>query len=354
MFKRSAISRPRDITLGPDGALWFTNQGSLMFPKLHKNPIGRITTTGGVRSYPARGLKVAFAITTGRGKTLSFTSSNAHTIGAITTGGTVTTRTVATTPLGIARAPDGELWFTTGARGRSIGRMSADGQIRRYTDPRPDAIDFPYAITAGPDGALWFTNNNSIGRISTDGDIRIYTAPGLDFPWMITTGPDGALWFTDADADAIGRISTDGAIRTFTDPAIDGPSGITAGPDGALWFTTNDAALFSSNDSIGRISTDGHIRTFTDPGIRGPVAIAAGSDGALWFTNASRLDSIGRITTDGRIRIFTDPSLEQPVAIAADPTAPCGSRTRVTSTTAQGRSDGSAWTATSAATPAPA
>jgi len=67
------VSRPRDITVGADGALWFTNQGSLWFPKLNKNPIGRITVTGAISSYPVAGLRSAFAIVAGRNNSLWFT-----------------------------------------------------------------------------------------------------------------------------------------------------------------------------------------------------------------------------------------------------------------------------------------
>ena len=120
-------------------ALWFTNQGSIWYPKLHKNPIGRITTDGVLRSYPVKDVKGAFAITAGPGKTLWFTSSKAHTIGQITTGGAVTTHTVATKPLGIADAADGALWFTT--VDDSIGRISTTGRRPQLHRPQHRCAD---------------------------------------------------------------------------------------------------------------------------------------------------------------------------------------------------------------------
>ena len=133
MFERTAVSRPRDITLGSDGALWFTNQGALLYPELGR-PDRAHRRRERCRSYQANGLEGAFAITVGPGKTLWFTSSKAQTIGEVTTAGAVTMHTVTTGPLGIVLAADGALWFTSKGDD-SIGRIGTDGRIRTFTDP---------------------------------------------------------------------------------------------------------------------------------------------------------------------------------------------------------------------------
>jgi virginiamycin B lyase len=43
VYTNSGIDEPGSITVGPDGAPWFTNYGS--------NSIGRITTSGKVTNY---------------------------------------------------------------------------------------------------------------------------------------------------------------------------------------------------------------------------------------------------------------------------------------------------------------
>ena len=78
------IRSPIAMVAGPDGALWFTNNGW----------IGRITTSG-VLSYYAD-------------------PSIAH-------------------PDGIAVGPDGALWFTDD--NNSIGRITTAGVVTSYTDP---------------------------------------------------------------------------------------------------------------------------------------------------------------------------------------------------------------------------
>jgi virginiamycin B lyase len=118
-FAGSGINEPGGLTLGPDGALWFTNQ--------RDNTIGRITIAGTVTDYTGPGID--------------------QVRGSMVVG------------------PDRALWFTNWTRSGSIGRITTSGIVTNYTDP---TINFPYGIIAGADGALWFTNrNNSIGRITT-------------------------------------------------------------------------------------------------------------------------------------------------------------------------------------------
>jgi streptogramin lyase len=265
-FSDSTISGPVGITVGPDGALWFTNAGN--------SSVGSITTTGIV----SNNQDVPIA-----------------------------------QPNGIASGIDGNVWFTNEAN-NSIGQISIDdGTITRFGDP---SISDPTGITAGPDGNLWFTNagNGSIGNITTDQTATVsnFTGPGISTPYDITTGPDGNLWFTNSGNSSIGRITTAGVVTNFTDPSISFPTGITVGPDGALWFTN------SGSSSIGRITTAGVVTKFTDATISGPRDITSGPDGALWFTNTGN-SSIGRITTAGVVTKITSASISAPRGIVLGP-----------------------------------
>ena len=254
---------PRDITLGPDGALWFTNGGN--------NSIGRVSKTGVVTTHSGPGVH---------------------------------------NPVGITAGLDGNLWFTNYGN-NTIGRITTAGVITDFAGP---GIDGPYGITTGPDGDLWFTNvvNNTIGQITTAGVVTDHAGVGIDKPRGITTGPDGALWFTNYANQSIGRITTAGLVSHYASTSIDGPAGIVAGPDGALWFTN-----YLSN-SIGRITTAGLVTKFTGSGISRPLGIAVGSDGALWFTNYAN-NSIGRITTVGLVKNYTAATVAGPFDIAAGP-----------------------------------
>jgi virginiamycin B lyase len=118
----TAGASPAEITVGPDGALWFTESG---LPA-----IGRITTAGAVTEM---------------------------------TGGLASTAQ----PFGIATGSDGALWFTD--RSASLGqidRMTTAGALQTFSVPGSGAQ--PWGITAGPDGNLWFTTSGTgkIGRIT--------------------------------------------------------------------------------------------------------------------------------------------------------------------------------------------
>src|ERR671914_734883 len=251
---------PGGITAGPDGALWFVEEGT-------PTSIARITTAGVVTN--------RFSVPT-TGTTLPPTDPNyVNALDQITLG------------------PDGNLWFTQ-PRDNQIGVITPAGALTEYNVSVPDAR--PDAITRGPDSNLWFTapGATAIGRITTGGSIDLFpgAAPGAQ---DIAAGPDGALWFTESGGNSIGRITTSGAITNHFPVPTPGaePTGITVGPGGGLWFTE------SAVGQIAQISTSGTVTEYPGAGAA-PSAITGGADGALWFTQ-SLGNAIGRITTSGAI-----------------------------------------------------
>lgn len=200
---------PNGIAAGPDGALWFTATSS---PHAY---VGRITTSGSVKTY------------------------------AVTND---------SWPVGIAIGSDGNLWFTE-RDGDRVGRITPAGAVTEFSkDIRKNAS--PYLIAAGSDGALWFTESTGIGRITTSGKVTEYRK-GIsrgEHPLGIALGPDGAMWFTEyaykprRAPDRIGRIAADGTITEYGGIIPRSwPAGITAGPNGDLWFVEE------TTDLLGRI-----------------------------------------------------------------------------------------------------
>src|SRR6266567_4359541 len=199
LSEKDCASGPQGITVGPDGALWFTDSA---------DKIGRITTQGQVTE---------FALP----KFVSYPEKF---------------------PAQIIAGPDGALWFTE--TGDQIGRITLQGKVTEFALSSPKA-GYEMGITVGSDGALWFTEPgpNQIGRITTQGQISEFALPSsLDPPSNgggITTGPDGALWFTQGWGP-LGRITTQGHITLFSPHYTGGPGRIVAGHDGALWMTEVD------------------------------------------------------------------------------------------------------------------
>ncbi len=289
---------PIGIAAGPDGAVWFVENGV--------NRIGRIATDGTITDYPIPTPNSnPQRITTGPDGALWFSENGAARIGRMTIGGAVTNefpvpqprigRLNGANPLGIATGPDGNLWFAENGAD-AIGRLTTTGTLNSFLTPLEPT--FPDEIVTGSDGALWFTENGAtggaIGRITADG------ATPTDFPvptsnpevLSIASGSDGALWFTEHNAAKVGRITTGGVLTEF--PVPSDPARIAAGCDGALWFTQG------ATNQIGRLTTDGSYTGFPiTGGNNNPDHITSGPDGAIWFTYQDP-PSIGRITTDAQ------------------------------------------------------
>lgn len=259
----AALREPRDITLGPDGNLWFPgwSEGS----NAERAYIGRITPRGRI---------TRFRVSPG-----SFPSD-------ITVG------------------PDGALWFTEPSAAQ-IGRITTAGEVTELRPPGfPEVALSPNGITAGPDGNLWITDPNGatefrphrIWKVTPQGEFTPFEIPTtLAIPRGITTGPDGALWFTEFGAGKIGRITPEGVITEFD--TVQNPVQIVAGPDGALWFTFS-----GDGGGVGRITTDGTITLFPTPQPTVPFDLTVGPDGALWFTEFFG-ERLFRITVDGEISL---------------------------------------------------
>jgi virginiamycin B lyase len=287
----TANSLPRNIALGPDGALWFSEAGG--------GAIGRISTSGSITNeYPIANSSPQ-GIVAGPDNAMWFTDSQNNSIGRISTSGSISEFTLPTAnagPIGIASGSDGNLWFTE-AGSNGIGRITTSGSITEFSIPT--ANTFPEDIAAGSDGALWFIepNANNIGRITTSGSITEYNVDpvgGSDIITSITSGPDGALWFLERNNSRIDRMTTSGTITNRFNAGVSNPENLTTGPDGALWLTTC-SSCGASND-IGRVTTSGATTSFSIPTPNAfSLGITSGPDDALWFTELNG-NKIGRIS----------------------------------------------------------
>jgi len=182
---------PTQITLGPDGHLWFTAE---TFQNM--GGIDRINTI-----------------------TLSGVTLTEFPVPMSSYG-----------PLGITSGPDGNLWFTS-TTDPNVGRITPSGTITEFPVPAISS-----GITSGPDGSLWFTTTSSgdgglvddIGQLAPDGGVsELPVPPGANLHFVngaaltgfgITSGPDGNLWFTERDGNDIGRVTPSGTITVFPVP----------------------------------------------------------------------------------------------------------------------------------------
>lgn len=250
---------PRDIAVGPDGNIWFT--------EIAGDQIGRITKDGAYTEFPVP--------------------------------------TPNSDPHGIAVGPDGNIWFTElGAN--QIGRITMEGEVSEF--PLPTANGGPHGIAEGSDGNLWFTEigGDKIGRITTKGVFTEFPLPtagqpgsrgtcgpatSVSQPLDITPGPDRNLWFTECNSGRIGRITTEGEITEFSLPTANSqPHGIVAGPDHNIWFAESATNTIVAINTAGAVVTEVSVPTANSS----PQAIAVGPDRKLWFTEfgANQIASI--------------------------------------------------------------
>jgi virginiamycin B lyase len=303
----TANAGPSGITLGSDGAMWFT--------ECTASQIGRIPTnatpgTPLITEYPTlTSNSLPEGIAAGSDGALWFAENQASNIGRIPTNATpgssaqVTefpTTTAVSGPTAIANVAGG-LWFTE-KFANQIAAISTAGTIGEFPVPAPTASSGPIGITGGPDGNAWFTEStkSAIGNISLLVAATDTPLSGAgDFPYGIASGSDGALWFTEQKTGTVGRITTGGVVTNeyLVDSAAQlGP--ITGGADGALWFTE---AVISGPMSviakIARITTKGVVTEYTVPTANAVSnGITLGPDGALWFTEGLSASKIGRLS----------------------------------------------------------
>jgi virginiamycin B lyase len=157
---------PVALTLGPDGAIWFTESNGT------NAWIGRLTTAGSLNQFP---LPV-------------------------------------TAPQYITAGSDGALWFTESSTNK-VYRMTTSGAV---TASFAITSGGSAAIVNGPDGALWFTefNANLIGRLTTAGALTEFSVPTASSgPTNLAFSADGTLYFTEQSANNIGTLRLFGFLH---------------------------------------------------------------------------------------------------------------------------------------------
>jgi streptogramin lyase len=183
-------SIPAGIAQGPDGNMWFTDQGG----NYENRPlIGRISPSGEITEFPVPELIPEFPIR--------------HVVGL---------------PMGIVQGSDGAMWFRLGAS--AIGRVTPTGSITEYGL----GIRSLGPITPGPEGDIWIGDEeNEVGRVASTGSVAIFSPASGNGRYIrsLIQGPEGDLWYL-ADNElgqlALVHLSTPFAPVVTIAPTISG------------------------------------------------------------------------------------------------------------------------------------
>ena len=267
-------SMAEDLTLGPDGALWFT-----LDRYLKPGEIGRSGVGGEIKLFPVPSMVAA--------------GQTKESLTGITTGA------------------DGRLWFgSANGAGAAVGSISTAGEVDLVPLAHPRRN--PTSIAAGAGGGVWFTTTNGsdrtwIGEIGPGGAVHEFRVPGKVGAEGIVAGPGDDMWFlasTPANpwppGGVLGRITTDGKASLFPIPGAEGaPDGIAAS-GGRIWFGAElDEPVIASADRRGRI------RELPLPSPRGESgyvnSIAPASNGGVWFVGNDP-PILGQVGRGGEVR----------------------------------------------------
>lgn len=190
-------SEPAQITPGPEGNLWFTDEST-------PAAIGLITPSGSISEF-STGLSAG------------------------------------SQPDGITTGPEGDLWFTDRGHSSAIGRLAPDGDAITEFSAGLSAQSFLWSnIIPGPNGDFWFVDwQTAIGYVTPSGQITEWS--DNRYPGAIAQGLEGDLWVTLDPGFATGAIErvTPKGEATFFSAGLDKgaePTAIAPGPDGNLWF----------------------------------------------------------------------------------------------------------------------
>ena len=279
---------PQDIVLGPDGNLWFAEQGS--------SKVGRVIPTDPpqIEHFTITGLTQPGNIAVGPDGYIYVNGSvnGAGGIGKILPSNPATTDSHGgynlTAPRGIAPGPDGNMWL--GGGGDVVRVKPSD--LTEVGDNITTNLNIRN-LTQGPDGNMWVTDfGGTIGKVSAAGVFN--PADTIDVPagstWDILSGPGGMLWYSSPDSNVVGSLTTGGVATEYPVTANGDQFGLTVGGDGNLWVAQAVA------NSIGRVTPAGVFTEITGVTAGGrPEYIAAGPANTLWFTEKDG-NRIGRIT----------------------------------------------------------
>jgi len=274
---------PTAVTVGPDGAVWFTIDFSDAIGVLRDGRIERIPK--GRENFEPLGLAAD-----GAGGAW-YTDGPSRLISRVSRDGVVASFALSTPVAKLARlvaAPDGAVWFAEESA-YSITRLK-DGAFTRHAVSTPGVAPFGVAVDAT--GTVWATlpRANRLVRIS-NGEIAELEPPTRGAQLGdVAVDRHGAVWFLEMQANKIGRFS-DGRFVEFPVPTRSaGLTALAIDPDGAVWFTE------LRGQRLGRLR-DGVITEFPLPrGDARPFGIAVDGDGNVWYTDLSGW--LGRLSAE--------------------------------------------------------
>ena len=234
-------AHPHDPAVGPDGALWFTEQMA--------NKLGRLDPkTGEFREYPLSEGKNPgpHGLVADSKGNIWFTANFAGYIGKLDpkTGRVTEFKTVkdkADDPHSLVFDAQGILWFTMQG-GNMVGRLDPKtGKVTLKEVPTESAL--PYGIQVNSKGVPVFCElgTNKMASINPENlIIKEYLLPESARPRRLAIAADNTVYFTDFKSGHLGLLDMGtGEVKMYSSPGGGEahPYGIVITPDGMVWYS---------------------------------------------------------------------------------------------------------------------
>jgi virginiamycin B lyase len=235
-------ARPHDPALGPDGALWFTEQEA--------NKLGRLDpSTGKITEFPLK--------------------------------------TPHSGPHGLVADRQGNIWYT-GNYAALIGKLDPrTGNVTEYPMPDPAAHD-PHTPVFDAQGILWFTvqQGNMVGKLDpATGKIELRTVPTPNaVPYGMAINSKGIPVFCEFGTNKLGQIDPRTLeITEFVLPEGARPRRLAIAADDRVYYSDFERGYLGLFDPATR-----RVKEWASPGGANsePYGIAITHDGVVWYSEA--------------------------------------------------------------------
>jgi virginiamycin B lyase len=234
---------PHDPAVGPDGALWFTEQ--------MVNKLGRLD--------PKTGEFKEFSLVHGK-------NSGPH---------------------GLVPDRDGNIWFTANFAGY-IGKLDPrTGKVTQYSMPSEKADD-PHTAVFDANAILWFTvqGGNMVGRLDPrTGKIDLKEVPTESaLPYGIQINSKGIPVFCELGTNKMASINPQTmAITEYALPEGVRPRRLAIAADDTVYFTDYKSGHLGTLNTTTRA-----VKLYPSPGggESNPYGIAITPDGMVWYSES--------------------------------------------------------------------
>ncbi len=267
--RESSLGMPDDVAVGPDGSLYFTQEGPV-------GGVGKISPDGRVRSHDALPFSNPVAVTDD--------------------GGLVVAQCF---------GPENGL-YVIDPQGASEPRLVFGG----VPGCALNAFDF------GPDGLL-YAPNPAAGTISTvdlDTDEATVILDGLAFPAAVEFDSQGRMHYADQATGAVYRVDTaTGSTETLAQLEV-GLDNLVFGDEDRLYVSS------AVDGSVTEVLPDGSTRVVSPGGMTAPAGIAVLGD-TLLVAEPQAIRGFDRLTgepTDIVRSVFGVSEVGNPVTVSAD------------------------------------